>query len=82
MLALVTCTILVSLSELFQAKESEQAVTVVDGGTPIYAAVLFSLVMPVVCAIFANFIKYADKVLRLDATDWNCAAVGIMSLAF
>ena len=55
---------------------------IVDGRTPIYAAVLFSLVMPVVCAIFANFIKYADKILRLDAFDWNCASLGLMSVAF
>ena len=38
--------------------------------------------MPVVCALFANFIKYADKVLRLNAFDWNCASLGLMSLAF
>ena len=55
---------------------------VVDGKTPVYAAVLFSLVFPIVTAVFANFIKYADKMLRLDAFDWNCASLGLMSLAF
>ena len=55
---------------------------IIDGQTTIVAAVVCSLVMPLVCALFANFIKYADKMLRLNAFDWNCASLGIMSLAF
>ena len=82
MLALVACTILVSLSQLFQAEATDQALTVSNGQTSIYAAVLCSLAMPIVSAIYANFIKYADKSLRLDAFDWTCASSGMMSIAF
>ena len=82
MCSLVACTICVSLSELFQAEDSKQEIKVVDGRTPIYVAVLTSLVFPLVCAIFSVLIKYADKNLRLDAFDWNCSSLGIMSLAF
>ena len=81
MLALVTCTILVSLSELF-AKGSSDDVVVIDGKTPTYVAVLVTLLMPAVCTAFANFIKYADIHLRLNAMDWTCAYCGLMSLAF
>ena len=49
---------------------------------PVYAAVLVSLLMPLVCTIFANFIKYADKVVRLNALDWNCAFYFFMTLTF
>ena len=55
---------------------------VVDGKVPLFVAVLVSLLMPLVCTVFANFIKYADKVLKLDAIDWNCAFYLIMTLAF
>ena len=55
---------------------------VVDGKVPLYVAVLVSLIMPLVSTVFTNFIKYADKVLRLDAVDWNCAIYLCMTLAF
>ena len=80
MLFIITCTVLVSLSELFQS--NDQAQMVVESRAPIYAAVLVSLLMPLVCTIFTNFIKYADKVLRLNAIDWNCAFYLCMTLAF
>lgn len=54
----------------------------VDSKVPTYAAVLCALVMPITCTIFSNFIKYADKVLRLNAIDWNCSFYLCMSLAF
>ena len=82
MCSLVACTICVSLSELFQADDSLQEIIVVDGKTPVYVAVLTSLVFPLVCAVFSVLIKYADKNLRLDAFDWNCSSLGLMSFAF
>ena len=82
MCSLVACTICVSLSELFQGDESKLEVRLVEGRTPIYVAVLVSLVFPIVCAVFSCLIKYADKKLRLDAFDWNCSSMGMMSLAF
>ena len=82
MCSLVACTICVSLSELFQGDESKLEQRLVEGRTPIYVAVLVSLVFPIVCAVFSCLIKYADKNLRLDAFDWNCSSLGIMCLAF
>ena len=82
MLFIIVCTVLVSLSELFQASKSTSENLAADDQIPLYVAVIVALLMPLVCTIFANFIKYADKVLRLDALDWNCAFYFFMSLAF
>ena len=82
MIALVICSVLVSLSELFTGDGSDQEVVIVDGKTPIYVAVLVTLIMPAVCTVFANFIKYADLNLRLNALDWSCCFNGIMMLIF
>ena len=79
---IILCTILVSLSELFSSTPPESSWVVVDGKTPIYAAVLVSLLMPLVCTIFSNVIKYADKSMRLNALDWNCAFYFFMTLTF
>ena len=80
---IIVCTVLVSLSEIFQSDKHELTdLVLIDGQTPIYAAVLVSLLMPLVCTIFSNFIKYADKVMRLNALDWNCAFYLFMTLAF
>ena len=80
---IIVCTILVSLSEIFQSDKAQVTDAVLtDGQTPIYPAVLVSLLMPLICTIFSNFIKYADKVMRLDALDWNCAFYFFMTLTF
>ena len=45
-------------------------------------AVLATLVMPVVTTFFANVIRYADINLKLDPSDWTCAYMLLMSIAF
>ena len=82
MIALVVCSVLVSLSELFTGDGSDKEAVVVDGKTPTYVAVLATLIMPTVCTAMACFIKYADLNLRLNAMDWNCCYNGIMLLVF
>ena len=83
MLLLVLCSMLVSLSELFTGDATEDRAVVVDGKTPIYVAVLVTLLMPLTCTVFTcGNVKYASKYLRIDATDWNCAFNGMMFIVF
>ena len=81
MMLIVCCTILVSLSELFSDKAQDSVIDP-EHSSPTYVAVLATLVMPVVTTFFANVIRYADVNLRLDPSDWTCAYMLIMSIAF
>ena len=81
MMLIVTCTVLVSLSELFSDKAKDSIIDP-ENSTPTYVAVLATLVMPAVTTCFANVIRYADVNLRLDPSDWTCAYMLIMSIAF
>ena len=51
----------------------------VDKELPIYIAVLYALMFPIVITFFTLFIKYVNK-LRLDISDWNMAYYAIFSL--
>jgi hypothetical protein len=79
MLLIVACSVLVSLSELFSDKAQDINV---EHQIPTYIAILASLVMPVVCTFFVNLIKYADKNLKLDPTDWTCSYMLLFSAVF
>ena len=81
MIFIVICTIFVSLSELFQSSNLPKQI-IVDKKIPTYVAVLCAFVMPIVCTLFSILIKYADKNLRINAIDWNCAFYFFMSLTF
>lgn len=96
MLALVLCAVIVSLSEVLLPQEEEEVVVSTSQGgamvfpnekptekkLPIYAAILFSLIMPSVCTLFVVVVKYVDNTLKLRSTDFTIAYWGFMSLAF
>ena len=69
MLMIVCMSILVSLSDLFGTKEVK-TVVIVGEHMPMYKAVLYSLIFPVVATAMTFIIKYANKTLRISSIDF------------
>ena len=68
MILIVCMSVLVSLSDLF-GKESTETVVIVGEHMPIYKAVLYSLVFPIVGTSMTFVIKYANKTVRIASFD-------------
>ena len=66
---IVCMSILVSLSDLFGTKEVK-TVVIVGEHMPMYKAVLYSLIFPVVATAMTFIIKYANKTLRISSIDF------------
>ena len=81
MVSFVCCAVIVSLSDLFQPKETSTVVEmkISEITTPIHVAVLSSLCMPASCTVFCFLIKYANTNLKLRANDYTAAYWFIMS---
>ena len=71
---IVCMSILVSLSDLFSNdKKLEKDVVITSDRMPIYKAILYSLVYPVVCTIMTYVVKFAYKSLKLASFDFAMA---------
>ena len=89
MLLIVIMTVLISLSDLFGPDAKEEKIdTTKKQSTPIYVAVLYAFIFPVVATCFTVSVKYI-KILKMSANDWilgyNFAwglVVSIMALAY
>ena len=67
---IMTMVILISLSDLFgPAAKVEILDGMIEQATPVYIAVLYAFLFPIVDVVFANVVKYI-KVLKLSADDW------------
>ena len=83
MLALMAMAIMVSLSDVFfpdEEEAGEDADVGVSKKIPVFYAVLISLLVPVLGTFFVLVVKYADKVLRLDSTDFSVGYWLIVSI--
>ena len=70
MLLIVIMTILISLSDLFGPDAKEEKLNDPNGKTtPVYVAVLYAFIYPVVATAFTMTVKYI-KMLKLSADDW------------
>ena len=64
-------SILVSLSDLFGP--DAQVIQLESGkekSKPVYVAVLYSLIFPIVATAFTMVVKYINKTLKLNTNDW------------
>ena len=90
MSALISCAILVSLSEVISppattGKDVPIVTPSIDDKIeklPLWVAVLCSFVMPVVCTLNIIVIKHANETLKIAAKDFTIAYWLIMSLIF
>ena len=80
-LMIVFMSILVSLSDLF-GKESAKSVVVVGQYMPMYKAVLYSLIFPVVATAMTFIIKFANKTMRISSQDFAMSFQFIYSWVF
>ena len=92
MAAMILCAVLVSLSEVFfppkvEGEDQDEPSTPgttdeVDEKVPVWVAILFSFLMPSVCAAFVIVIKHANETLNIAAKDFTIAYNFIYSLIF
>ena len=97
MFLLVLCAAIVSLSQIIIPPEksttTDQDKTIIFDPTqdrtqikeaplPVYLAVLSAFIMPTVCTVYAMIMRYVEKHLKLDPTDFATSYWGFMSLIF
>ena len=84
MTALVACAILISLSEVInpEVEEGSQIAQKDDNRQPVWAAVLCSFCMPVVCSLFIIPIKHSSDTLGIASYDFTISYWGLVSLGF
>jgi drug/metabolite transporter (DMT)-like permease len=81
MLGIVTCTVLVSLSQLVNG-DDEDASSAIESSFPVYGAILFSFSMPLVCLGCVFVIKKATSDLKVAGNDFSNAFMLVMSLVY
>ena len=69
MVLLVLMSILISLSDLFDS-HNDGTVVIVGDHMPLYKAVLYSMVYPVVATSGTFIVKYANNTLRISSLDF------------
>ena len=84
MIMLVAMVLLVSLADLFNPspKPPQELMVMIDAPTervPVYVAVSYAFLYPVIASFLTLFIKYVNK-LRLETSDWMIAQNLILAL--
>ena len=72
MMMVVSMSILVALSDLY-GEESAKDTVIVGEHMPIYKALLYSLIFPVVATAMTFMVKYASKTVRISSYDFAWA---------
>ena len=73
MLCLMVMAILVALSDLFDPEQDEYLLNhniTTPYRVPIYIAVLYAFLFPVVASFMIMIVNYSNKTLKLRSTDW------------
>ena len=83
MVFIVTMSVLVSLSDLFSGHgDSIQEIVITEQRMPIYKAVLYSMVFPVVGTAMTYIVRYANNTVRLESFDFAMGFQFIFSIVF
>ena len=69
---IVSMSILVALSDLF-GEESAKDTVIVGEHMPIYKALLYSMIFPLVATAMTFMVKYASKTVRISSYDFAWA---------
>lgn len=83
MSALVLCAVCVSLSEVVSPPEADASVIgVKEEKTPIWVAILASLLMPIVCTLYVVVIKHSNEKLNNASYDFTIGTWLVLSIVF
>lgn len=82
MLLIVLMSILVSLSDLFGNPTTETTMVIIGKRMPVYEAVLYSLVFPVMATAMTLLIKYSYHNMRVSGVDFGMAFLLFYSMVF